>query len=234
MLLSGENGAGKSTILDAIQLVLTCSKSHFNKAANEKSKRNLVGYVRYKTGKEDKPFERTGFITSHIALEFLDEDKNKSFIIGAVIDSSSDVNEKTIWYRIDNSTIDDEIFMNGKAPKSIDEFKRKNNIKSFSSMAEAKRNFRLVFGNVNDKFFELIPKAIAFKPIDDIKEFVYSYVLDKKEVRIDELKNNVRAYQEFEQVLKTIKIKMSKLEAINNDYEEIVKNKNNVRKYEYY
>ena len=234
VLLSGENGAGKSTILDAIQLVLTCSKSHFNKAANEKSKRNLVGYVRYKTGKEDKPFERTGFITSHIALEFLDEDKNKSFIIGAVIDSSSDVNEKTIWYRIDNSTIDDEIFMNGKAPKSIDEFKRKNNIKSFSSMAEAKRNFRLVFGNVNDKFFELIPKAIAFKPIDDIKEFVYSYVLDKKEVRIDELKNNVRAYQEFEQVLKTIKIKMSKLEAINNDYEEIVKNKINVRKYEYY
>ena len=87
VLLSGENGAGKSTILDAIQLVLTCSKSHFNQAANEKSKRNLVGYVRYKTGKEDKPFERTGFITSHIALEFLDEDKNKSFIIGAVIDS---------------------------------------------------------------------------------------------------------------------------------------------------
>ena len=52
VLLSGENGAGKSTILDAIQLVLTCSKSHFNKAANEKSKRNLVGYVRYKTGKK--------------------------------------------------------------------------------------------------------------------------------------------------------------------------------------
>ena len=233
VLLSGENGAGKSTILDAIQLVLTCSKSHFNKAANEKSKRNLVGYVRCKTGKEDKPFERTGFITSHIALEFLDEEKNKSFIIGAVIDSSSDVNEKTIWYRMDNSIIDDEMFMNGKSPKSIDEFKRKNNIKAFS-MAEAKRNFRLVFGNVNDKFFELIPKAIAFKPIDDIKEFVYSYVLDKKEVKIDELKNNVRAYQEFEQVLKTIKIKMSKLEAINNNYDEIGKNKINVRKYEYY
>ena len=42
----GANGAGKSTILDAIQFVLTCSKSYFNKAANEKSKRNLVGYVR--------------------------------------------------------------------------------------------------------------------------------------------------------------------------------------------
>ena len=41
VLLSGENGAGKSTILDAIQFILTCSKNNFNKAANENSKRNL-------------------------------------------------------------------------------------------------------------------------------------------------------------------------------------------------
>lgn len=41
VLLSGENGAGKSTILDAIQFVVTGSKAHFNKAAHEKGKRNL-------------------------------------------------------------------------------------------------------------------------------------------------------------------------------------------------
>ena len=52
VLLTGENGVGKSTILDAIQFVLTCSKNNFNKAANENSKRNLIGYVRYKTVKK--------------------------------------------------------------------------------------------------------------------------------------------------------------------------------------
>ena len=72
-LLTGENGAGKSTILDAIQFVLTCSKSNFNKAANENSKRNLIGYVRYKTGKEDKEYERKDNISSHVALEFYEE-----------------------------------------------------------------------------------------------------------------------------------------------------------------
>jgi DNA repair exonuclease SbcCD ATPase subunit len=51
VLLSGENGAGKSTILDAIQFVLTCTTANFNKAAHEKGDRTLGSYVRCKTGK---------------------------------------------------------------------------------------------------------------------------------------------------------------------------------------
>ena len=51
-LVSGENTAGKSTILDAIQLVLTTNTRKFNTAANEKSSRDLKGYVRCKTGIE--------------------------------------------------------------------------------------------------------------------------------------------------------------------------------------
>ena len=70
VLLSGENGAGKSTLLDAVQFVITCSKAHFNKAAHEKGKRNLNSYMRCKTGREDRPFERLGELSSHIALEF--------------------------------------------------------------------------------------------------------------------------------------------------------------------
>ena len=44
-LLSGENASGKSTILDAIQLILTTNTRRFNPAANEKSKRDLKGYA---------------------------------------------------------------------------------------------------------------------------------------------------------------------------------------------
>lgn len=97
-LISGENGAGKSTILDAIQFVLTCSKNNFNKAANENSKRNLAGYVRFKTGREDKEFERSGDITAHVALEFYEESKKSYFVIGAVIDSASETSAKSICF----------------------------------------------------------------------------------------------------------------------------------------
>lgn len=102
VLLSGENGAGKSTLLDAIQFVITCSKANFNKAAHEKGKRNLNGYIRCKTGKEDHPYERTGEITSHIALEFYDEARKQPFVVGAVMDSASEEKEPNVaWYLIE-------------------------------------------------------------------------------------------------------------------------------------
>ena len=83
-LLSGENGDGKSTLLDAIQFVIICSTGYFNKAAHENGKRKLTGYIRCKTGKENQPYERTGEISAHVALEFYEESKDKYFIIGAV------------------------------------------------------------------------------------------------------------------------------------------------------
>ena len=72
-LISGENTAGKSTVLDAIQLVLTTNNRKFNTAANEKSSRDLKGYVRCKTGNEDSTYFRTGSIITYVALEFYEE-----------------------------------------------------------------------------------------------------------------------------------------------------------------
>ena len=66
------------------------------------------------------------------------------------------------------------------------------------------------------KFFRLIPKALAFKPIDDIKDFVYSYVLDEKEVNIDVLRENVRTYQDMERTLDNVKKRMKKLKKYRN------------------
>lgn len=234
VLLSGENGAGKSTILDAIQLVLTCSTKNFNKAANEKGERSITSYVRCKTGIESRPYERKGSVTAHVALEFYDEDKKKILILGSVTDSSSETNEKTIWYRIDGTELREELFFSGKVPKKIDDFKKNKGIKAFNNSSEAKKNFKMAYGTIDNKFFELIPKAMAFKPIDDIKDFVYSYVLDKKEVNIEVLKENVRTYQDFELTLKTIKEKINYLTDIESDYESIITLQNQKRKYEYY
>ena len=102
MGLIGENGAGKSTLLDAIQFVVTCSTNHFNKAAHENGKRKLTGYIRCKTGRENHPYERTGEISAHVALEFYEESKEKYFVIGAVIDSATEGQETVVRYLMDN------------------------------------------------------------------------------------------------------------------------------------
>lgn len=222
-LISGENGAGKSTLLDAIQFVVICSAGSFNKAAHENGKRKLTGYIRCKTGRENKPYERTGEISAHIALEFYEEEKERSFIIGAVIDSSSEGQETTVRYLMDDAHISEEMFFAGRAPRSVAEFRAANeNIRQWcKTRTEARKMVKSRLGRIEDKFFSLIPKALAFKPIDDIKDFVYSYVLDEKEVNIDVLRENVRTYQDMERTLDSVKKRIASLEQIEAAYQEV-------------
>lgn len=236
-LISGENGAGKSTLLDAIQFVVTCSTNHFNKAAHENGKRKLTGYIRCKTGRENHPYERTGEISAHVALEFYEESKEKYFVIGAVIDSATEGQETVVRYLMDNVMLEDEMFKIGNRPRTITEFRSFNNknIKLFAKTnAEGKKMMKQRFGRIEDKFFQLIPKALAFKPIDDIKDFVYSYVLDKKEVNIDHLRENVRSYQELEKTLEGVKNRIEKLSEIECHHKAVVDCIQSDRMYEYF
>lgn len=164
-LISGENGAGKTTLLDAIQFVVTCSANAFNKAAHENGKRKLTGYVRYKTGKESKTYERTGEISAHVALEFYEESKERYFIVGAVVDSASEGQEMTVRYLIDNQRITDDMFFHGNTPLSISEFRAANrSIRQWcKTQIEAKKMIKSRFGRIEDKFFSLIPKALAIQ-----------------------------------------------------------------------
>ena len=222
-LLSGENGAGKSTILDAIQFVLTCSKNNFNKAANENSKRSLSGYVRYKTGRENNEYGRSGNVTCHIALEFYEENKKNYFVIGAVIDSASENSEKVLWYKIEKIRIKDIDFIKNDEPLDISNFKiagQKFKINTYNRQNEARKSFLQRFGRLNEKFFELLPKSLAFKPISNVKDFVFSYILEEKDVNVENLRENIRTFREFEDVLNEFKVKISILEKIESKYRE--------------
>lgn len=235
-LISGENGAGKSTLLDAIQFVVSCSANSFNKAAHENGKRKLTGYIRCKTGKENRPYERMGELSAHIALEFYEESKDRYFIIGAVVDSASEGQETTVRYLIDNKQLTEEMFLNGRRVRSISEFRTANKgIKQWcKTQAEARKMVLARLGRIENKFFSLIPKALAFKPIDDIKDFVYSYVLDAKEVNIDVLQENVRTYQDLERTLESVKRRMSKLELIEKHHGQVADCQQKDRMYEYF
>ena len=86
VLITGHNGAGKSTLLDAVQYVLTGGSKKFNLAANEDGARKLEGYVRGRLGMESQENLRNGDVTTHVALEFFDEEDGRPFVLGAVID----------------------------------------------------------------------------------------------------------------------------------------------------
>lgn len=234
-LVSGENGAGKSTLLDAILFVVTCTTNDFNKAAHESGKRKLTGYIRCKTGRENRPFEREGDLSAHVALEFYEEEKDAYFVVGAVIDSAAIGIEKTVWYILDDARITDDLFLTGSVPRSINQFRdAAPHIRQWcDTQKAARRAIRTRFGRIEDKFFRLMPKALAFKPINDIKDFVYSYVLDEKEVNIEVLRDNIRTYQELERLLVTTRQKLSDLSEVEHAHDEVRTGMEADRRYEY-
>lgn len=82
--LTGKNAAGKSTIIDALQIVLVgeTNARNFNQAANEKSQRTLDGYLRADMDENNPNSRRTKDFSSFIACEFWDDTEGKQFVCG--------------------------------------------------------------------------------------------------------------------------------------------------------
>ena len=90
--LTGKNGAGKSTVIDALQIVLLgeTNSRNFNQAANEKSQRTLEGYLRADMD-DNSPYSRRGKdFSTYIVCEFQDEMEGSSFVTGVTFDCRSD------------------------------------------------------------------------------------------------------------------------------------------------
>ena len=124
-LLSGDNSSGKSTIMDAIQMVLTTNVENFNQAANDKSKRNLKGYVRGKTGIEGQSYKiaHNKSTISYVALEFYEQSKKRYFVLGVKMDSlNEDAEIKKCWF-CEEGSFDDFTFIEDGKPATDEQFK---------------------------------------------------------------------------------------------------------------
>ncbi len=235
-LVTGQNATGKSTIVDAIAFVITAGDQIFNLAANEKSKRDLRGYVKCKLGIDNQEYLRDGDTTGHVALEFYDETKKEYFTVGTVIDVFGDiVAPKVIFYEA-KKKMEEAFFTDdeGRILTTVNFKKAKIAHKVFLTRREAKLAFRSLFGSINENYFSLLPKALAFKPIPDVKDFIYRYLLEEKVLDIEPIKESIHAYKDLEAVLKVIKQKIIDLNEIKSLYEDVNKNIDQKKFYEYF
>lgn len=234
-LITGQNATGKSTIVDAIAFVITAGDQIFNLAANEKSKRDLRGYVKCKLGIDNQEYLRNGDVTGHVALEFYDERTKEYFTVGAVIDVFGDIlPPKVIFYEFDDK-LSEQLFIDSESRILSTMTFKKNKLanKIYLTRREAKLAFRHRFGSINETYFSLLPKALAFKPIADVKEFIYHYLLEEKTLDVEAIKESIHSYRDLEATLKIIKQKIADLEDMKLTYEEIQKNQDQKRFYEF-
>jgi len=234
-LLTGQNASGKSTILDAISFVLTAGDQNFNLAANDKGKRDLRGYVKCKLGSLEQEYLRDYDLSGHVSLEFYSEKQEKYFCLGTIIDVAGNIQPpKVTFYIIDGPMKDEYFITEDYVVKSSTEFKKeKITPYIYSTRKEAKSAFRNKMGGVSEKYFTLLPKALAFKPITDVKEYIYQHLLEEKTIDVTNIKDSIRSYKEFETILKTTKNKIEDLEKISSTYFAIKDIKENQNFYNY-
>ena len=224
-LFSGENGAGKSTILDAIQLVLTTNSRKFNQAANAESRRTLKGYVRGKTGEEGSEYLRTGAVISYIALEVYEESRQRYFVLGVKMDSpdpESDI--RKMWF-CEEGTLDGLTFKVNNKPATDEQFRNgSKKVQTITQASEARDRFLKRLGSLQyTSFGDLLAKSIAFKPMNNVKSFVSQYILPEKAINTDDLRENIRQLQEMRGIVEAVRKQVYALEEIRETYRSILR-----------
>jgi uncharacterized protein YPO0396 len=211
--LTGKNASGKSTIIDALQLLLLgdTSGSFFNKAANGKGNRSLKGYLLGELGDD----EASGFnyirgnsrFSSYVVIEVYDYEKETAFTAGCCFDVYSENDWKNYKFFLFDEEFPVNEFLLGKTPMSIDDLRKylKDNYSiGHYDMPETGKRFReLLYGKLGglrpERFPSLLKKAVSFNPNDDIEQFIAEFVCDKQqEVNIIPMQENIRSYKQLE------------------------------------
>ncbi|MGD8403294.1 MAG: SbcC/MukB-like Walker B domain-containing protein [Anaerolineales bacterium] len=224
----GINGAGKSTVLDAVQFALVGGQRdvRFNQAALAGGKRTLASYVRGELGTEGQRFLR-GDATGVIALEFRNPD-GSYFSHGAVIDAFEDGRSPDIAYFIvHNAGLDDRWFFQADAaPGRLFDtraFKRHLDHFALPPASRAQVFTRLVdyrvhllnrLGQLKDSFPAKIVKGLAFSPLTDIRSFVHNYLLDENLLDVKTLQAQLDTLRHFESLAADVRERIGALEKI--------------------
>ena len=226
--LTGKNGAGKSTIIDALQIVFLgeTNSRNFNKAANESSQRSLEGYLRADMD-PNNPYSRRGKdFSSYIACEFCDDVNAEAFVIGILFDCRSDGGRQERYFSY-TGTIPESCFLAGNLPMDIPALRKylKSSYgargKLFDSHKEYRSDMLAKWNLHTDQVCRMLKKAVSFKPITNIQEFITQNVCDIQEkLDITQMQQNIREYQLIERNAQREEDKLAALKEISKRFQE--------------
>ena len=230
-LLTGVNGSGKSTVLDAMTYLLT-GNTQFNKAAKDRD-RTVIGYVRGDTKSNGtERYLRTGEVISYIAMEFWSPLEQSFLVVGVCMESDNEIACRSSWFICRDARID-EINFTSTEGKRI-RFTPKNELAVRGEKLRSaeflgkERGVEQVLRALGlrcnaSKYRSRLLKMMAFNPENNIDQFIQDCVLEPG--RVDSLKELREQRHQFDHVkemyenLRSSKAQLETIEQRTGEYE---------------
>ena len=223
-LFAGDNGSGKSTVVDAIQYALAANlnRIRFNAAASDKKAgRTLEGYVRGKTGLESGEYLRDDAV-AHVMLQF--DVNGASLCAGICVEAFKDeVQVREFPWIADDADIDELAVRDAEnrpfAGRVFRDLLKASGASSFESKREynAELTHRLGVFRRNAEFnpyLDALVRSVSFSPLSSVDRFVCDYILEDRPVDVSAMKSNLESYKEAEREAEAAILKIEALRTI--------------------
>lgn len=232
---TGHSGSGKSTVIDAIQIVLyanTDGRGFFNKAAADDSDRNLIEYLRgmINIGENGQAeYKRNQNFSTTIVMEFEQTVTHEKECVGIVFDvdvSTNDFNRLFFWHK--DAVPSDSYRLNGRVitinelkAKLKKEYEREDYFYTTNNERFRRNLYDIYLGGLDmEKFPRLFKRAIPFRMNIKLEDFVKEYICMEQDIHIEEMQESVVLYGRMRRKIEDTKTELEELEEIEAQYQK--------------
>ena len=246
-LFSGKSGSGKSTVMDAIQVVLygSMSASFLNKAADDaKNRRSVMSYLRgeQKDGTANRGGQDFG---STLVLEIKDTGSGITTCFGVLFEISradTDINGKYTFFSHSGSMPEDEYLEEGGIPYSRGRMKKlcearksspdnrgRGEVNRLYPSRESYVNtlYEVILGSVDaQRLMTMEKSAIALRMTNGTGQFIKDYMFPKsRESAIEKISEQLGAYREIKERVEDLERRIRLLSEIRESHEGLIKSR---------